>query len=170
MLEVEWLPLKKKTKKNHQFLYIACRVIFQAFVVVCCFFFFKIKFFNKFFQEHYQSVKWFDSRSEWVLIWIQTFCKSYQQTTILPLVKKELTILNPLLHQVKTLKLTNFGLSFDCLLKTGLTVYWPLTPGCSSTPHHSTNLVINSLSCPRRRAASSTMRKWYKILYFYVYF
>ena len=42
---------------------------------------------KKFFQEHYQSVKLFGSRSGptfyrmLVLIWVQTVCKGYQQTT-----------------------------------------------------------------------------------------
>ena len=39
-------------------------VIFHAFVVVCWLF-------KKFFQEHYQSVKWFESRSG------PTFCRSW---------------------------------------------------------------------------------------------
>ena len=40
----------------------ACWVIFHALVVVC-WLFFKINFFKKIFQELYQSVKWFGSRS-----------------------------------------------------------------------------------------------------------
>ena len=44
--------------------------------------FFKMNFLKKFFLEHYQSVKRFASRSGptfW--IWVQTFCKGYQQMT-----------------------------------------------------------------------------------------
>ena len=41
--------------------------------------FFKINFFKKFFQEHYKSVKQFETS---VLIWVQTVCKGYQQTTL----------------------------------------------------------------------------------------
>ena len=39
--------------------------------LVVCWFFFKIDFSEKFFQEHYQSVKWFESRSG------PTFCRSW---------------------------------------------------------------------------------------------
>ena len=38
--------------------------------------FFKINFFEKFFQEYYQSVNVLSG-----LIWVQTVCKSYQQTS-----------------------------------------------------------------------------------------
>ena len=59
-------------------------------MLFCCLliFFFKISFFEKFFQEYHLSVKRFGSRSgltEHVLsglIWFQTVCKSYQQTTL----------------------------------------------------------------------------------------
>ena len=40
-------------------------------------FFYKIIFFEKFFQEYYQSVNVLSG-----LIWVQTVCKSYQQTTL----------------------------------------------------------------------------------------
>ena len=46
--------------------------------------FFKTNFFKKLFQEHYKSVKQFGSRSTDILsvmIWVQTVCKGYQQTT-----------------------------------------------------------------------------------------
>ena len=42
--------------------------------------FFKSNFFEKLFQEYDQSVKQFESRTG--LIWVQTVCKSYQQTTL----------------------------------------------------------------------------------------
>ena len=52
-------------------------------VFVFCRFVFKISTFPKIFQEHYQSVKRFVTRSGptrlSVLIWIQTVCKGYQQ-------------------------------------------------------------------------------------------
>ena len=59
--------------------------------------FFKIYFFKKFFQEHYQSVKWFGSRLgltffRSVLVWVQTVCKDYQQMT-----KSRLKVLENLL-------------------------------------------------------------------------
>ena len=38
-----------------------------------------MNYFKKLFQEHYQSVKQFESRL--VLIWVQTVCKSYQKMT-----------------------------------------------------------------------------------------
>ena len=57
--------------------------------------FFKTNVFKRFFQEHYQSVKQFGSRSGMtfcpVLIWVQTVCKGNQQTT---LVGKELISLS----------------------------------------------------------------------------
>ena len=55
--------------------------------------FFKIIFFRKFFQEHYQSFKrWTQIRTDGrsILIWVQTVCKGYQQTEKLPLARKEL--------------------------------------------------------------------------------
>ena len=42
--------------------------------------FFKLIFFKHFNQENFQSVKWFGSRVS-VLSWVQTVCKSYQQTS-----------------------------------------------------------------------------------------
>ena len=42
-------------------------------------FYFKINFFKKIFQEYYQSVKWFGSRSG-PTFWVQNVCKVYQQT------------------------------------------------------------------------------------------
>ena len=45
----------------HVLLLFACWVIFHVFVVIC--YFFKINFFKNFFQEHYQCVKLFGSRS-----------------------------------------------------------------------------------------------------------
>ena len=45
-------------------------------------FFQNLLFQKRFFQEHYQGVKRFGSRSgRSVLIWVQTVCKVYQQTT-----------------------------------------------------------------------------------------
>ena len=53
----------------------------------CCpLIFFKINFFEKFFQEYHQSVKkvWIQIRPEVMsgLIWVQTVCKSYQLMTV----------------------------------------------------------------------------------------
>ena len=45
-----------------------------------------VNFFKKFFQEHYQSVKWF----ELVLILVQIVCKSYQQMASVATRKKNL--------------------------------------------------------------------------------
>ena len=49
-------------------------------------YFFKINFYQKIFQEHFQNAKWFGFRSDRinvlsVLIWVQIVCKGYQQTT-----------------------------------------------------------------------------------------
>ena len=54
--------------------------------------FFKINFFKKLFQEHYESVKRFRSGSG--PTWVQTVYKGYlyQQTTKLSLQSKELTL------------------------------------------------------------------------------
>ena len=65
----------------------ACWVIFYTFC--CLLIFFKITFFKNLFQEeNYQRVKWFESRSGTtlmlVLIWLQTVCKGYQETTKVP--------------------------------------------------------------------------------------
>ena len=53
--------------------------------------FFKIKFFENFFQEYHQSIKQFGSRSgptfHWGLIWVQIVCKGYQQMTLIGRVK-----------------------------------------------------------------------------------
>ena len=63
---------------------------FACFFVVCGFFFFFLNYFffkkkkkKKNFQEYHHSVKQFESRSDILasLIWIQTVCKGYQQTT-----------------------------------------------------------------------------------------
>ena len=56
--------------------------------------FFKIIFFRKFFQEHYQSFKrWTQIRTDGlsILIWVQTVCKGYiSRRKKLPLARKEL--------------------------------------------------------------------------------
>ena len=46
-------------------------------ICITCWLSFQNNFFKKFSQEHYQSAKWFGSRSDLV----QTICKGYQQTT-----------------------------------------------------------------------------------------
>ena len=67
---------------------------FGIFILFCrlLIFFFKINFLEKIFQEYRQSFKQIGSRSGATfcrgLIWVQTFCECYQQTT---LVAKELT-------------------------------------------------------------------------------
>ena len=48
---------------------------FHAFFMSADLIFFKITFFKKFFQENYQIV------GLWVLIWVQSFAKLYQQMT-----------------------------------------------------------------------------------------
>ena len=58
--------------------------------------FFKINFFEKVFQEYHQSVKQLGSSSGLTfvgLIWLQTVCKSYQQTA--PVGKKAGLTLSP---------------------------------------------------------------------------
>ena len=47
---------------------------FHVFIVVY------INFFQKIFQEHYQSVKRFGHSSERIMVWGQTVCKAYEQT------------------------------------------------------------------------------------------
>ena len=54
--------------------------------------FFIINFFQKFFQEFHEGIKQFESRSGSGLIWFQTICKGYQQTT---LVGKEFIYIHP---------------------------------------------------------------------------
>ena len=52
---------------------------------LCCHLLTFFRIFKKIFQEHYQSVKGFGSRSEdrfLVLIWVKTVCKVYQQKLI----------------------------------------------------------------------------------------
>ena len=61
---------------------------FACFFVVCGFFFPKISFFKKMFEEYHQSVKQFGYRSG-LTIWVQTVRKGYQQTT--PLEEKKLS-------------------------------------------------------------------------------
>ena len=52
----------------------------KFFMPFCCLLiFFKITFFEKVFQEYHLSVKQIESKSG--LIWVQSVCKSYQQTT-----------------------------------------------------------------------------------------
>ena len=77
----------------------ACWEIFHAFVVIC-WHFSKLFFFKKFFQEHYQSVKWFGSRSG------PTVCRSWSGSKLFAtvisrqqkwqLARKELKMLVPL--------------------------------------------------------------------------
>ena len=65
---------------------LALSIWIYSFVIgsffMCFFFtfpdvFLKINFFEKLFQEYYQSVNVLSG-----LIWLQTVCKSYQQTTL----------------------------------------------------------------------------------------
>ena len=62
----------------------ACWRNFSKYFIICRLFF-KINFFKKLFQEHYQSVKtvWIQIRPDILsgLIWFQTVCKNYQQMT-----------------------------------------------------------------------------------------
>ena len=60
------------------------KLIYLHSHIKCCFCyrlltFFKINFFKKFFQEHYQSVNQLTERTS-ALIWVQTVWKGYQQT------------------------------------------------------------------------------------------
>ena len=61
--------------------------------------FFKINFFKRFFQEHYQNVNSLDSdQDKWsvglsVLIWVQTVFKGYQQTTKVGISKERVKII-----------------------------------------------------------------------------
>ena len=63
---------------------LACLLTFHALVVIC-WLFFKINFYKKLFQEYYQSVKEFRSRSGRTLCWcwsgFKLFAKGYQQAT-----------------------------------------------------------------------------------------
>ena len=65
--------------RSSMFLILCMLGNFHAFVVVS-WLFFKINFFKKLFQEHYQSVKLLGSRML-VLILVQTVCKGFQQMT-----------------------------------------------------------------------------------------
>ena len=54
----------------------------KIFMIICRLLnFFKINFFEKFFQEYHQSVNQFESIVSG-LIWVQTVCKGYQQMTL----------------------------------------------------------------------------------------
>ena len=75
---------------------------FACFFVVCgFFFFFKLTFSKKIFQEHHQGVKQIGSRSGPMflsgLIWIQTICKGYKQMSKFAtcVERVEVDILNP---------------------------------------------------------------------------
>ena len=59
----------------------------------------KLAFFKRLFQQHYQRVKHFGSRSgptlcwlDWVLIWVQIDFKGYQQMTKVAASKEELLV------------------------------------------------------------------------------
>ena len=73
----------------------------------CCVkIFFKINFFKKFFQEHYQSVKWFGFKSDRTnilsaLIWVRSVCKGYQPMTKVAASKERVTVKPVLSDQSK---------------------------------------------------------------------
>ena len=70
----------------HKGIKAVCWEIFHAFVVVCCWHFFKINFLKKFFQEHNQSVKRFGSMSG------PTFCQSWSGSILfVKVIKSPLT-------------------------------------------------------------------------------
>ena len=57
----------------------------KFFMLFCRLIFFKINFFEKFFQEYHLSVKQIGSRLGPTLsglVWVQSVCKSYQQRTL----------------------------------------------------------------------------------------
>ena len=54
----------------------ACWIIFETFVIIC-WLLIKINFFQKYLQEHYQSVKWSISRSEPTFCWYWTGSKLF---------------------------------------------------------------------------------------------
>ena len=93
----------------------ACRVFF---FMLCCrlLTFFKIKLFIKFFQENYQSVKQFRSRSG-LLIWIQTVSKVYQQMTKVMLCCSLLTFFKINLFCSPTKKLYNWLQPALCIIQ-----------------------------------------------------
>ena len=70
------------------FTVFACWVFFHAFHIIC--WLFKINFFKRFFQEHVRMSNILDTYTLWVMIYVQTVCKGYQQTTKLLFTRKEL--------------------------------------------------------------------------------
>ena len=84
---VVWQCNKYENLMSHQWPFCFCS-LYLTLCMQCKFFilfllaadFFKIYFFKKFFQELYQRVKQFGSRSG-PNFWFQTVCKGYQQTT-----------------------------------------------------------------------------------------
>ena len=75
--------LHAKFNQKHQVLLFWWELIIcmlGIFFIFCCrlLTLFEISFFKNFFQEYYQSVKWFGSRSG-LLLWVQIICKGYQR-------------------------------------------------------------------------------------------
>ena len=80
---------------------------------IVCWLFSKVSFFKILFQEHYCSLKRFESRSLSVLIWVQTIFKCYQQMTKV-VAGRERVKLSRLLKFIVANHNTNLFVLFNC--------------------------------------------------------
>ena len=113
-------------------------------MIICCpQIFFKIYFFKKIFQEHYQSVKqfWIKIRTNILpaLIWVLTVCKGYQQTARLTADDKIRSL------QIKSQWTQNSILQISLFL---LAIFWS-PKGCTDFFTGSPGQVLGSLSADR---------------------
>ena len=84
MTTKEWKHFPACKDLNQTYLLLPCMLgKFLFSLVVCWYFFFKVNFIKKFFQEYHQSVKPFGKRINpdilSGLVWVQTVCKDNQQ-------------------------------------------------------------------------------------------